>query len=189
MDRTAETHLPESGRVRAFVATSLDGFLAGEEDDLSWLPGPSADGDDAGFGAFLVQVGALLMGRRTFDVVDGFDGPWPYGERPVLVATRRALVTARPQVRAVTGEVAGLVAEARHAAGPLDVYVDGGDVVRQVLDAGLLDELTVTIVPIVLGRGRALGAGARARHPLTLTTSRALAGGLVQLTYRVARTC
>jgi dihydrofolate reductase len=189
MDRTAATHLPESGRVRAFVATSLDGFLAGEEDDLSWLPGPSADGDDAGFGAFLARVGALLMGRRTFDVVDGFDGPWPYGERPVLVATHRPLLCGRPGVRAVTGPVSDLVAAARRAAGSGDVYVDGGEIVRQALDAGLLDELTVTIVPIVLGRGRALGAGARARHPLTLTTSRALAGGLVQLTYRVARTC
>ncbi len=189
MDRTAETHLPETGRVCAFLATSLDGFLAGEDDDLSWLPGPAADGDDAGFGAFLARVGALLMGRRTFDVVDGFDGPWPYGERPVLVATHRPLLCGRPGVRAVTGPISDLVAAARRAAGSGDVYVDGGEIVRQALDAGVLDALTVTVVPIVLGRGIPLGAGVRARHPLALRASRNLAGGMVQLTYDVVRPC
>ena len=174
-------------RVRAFIAASLDGFIAGEDDDMSWLPAPEASGEDHGFGAFLADVGALLIGRRSYDVVVGFDGPWPYGDRPVLVATHRALVSPVFTVRPVHGAIAELVQTARDAAAGRDVYVDGGDVLRQVLDAGLLDEVVVTVIPVILGRGAPLFAGARARHCLELVQCTSLAGGMVQLTYRASR--
>lgn len=170
-------------RVRAFLAMSLDGFIAGEGDDLSWLPPPDPGGDDAGFSALLEETGALLMGRRTYDVVAAMDMAWPYGDRPVLVATHRSLTPVVPPVRAVTGDTVAIVEQAREAAAGRDVYVDGGELVRAVLDAGLLDELTVTVVPVILGRGHPLGAGTRARHRLALVRHRALPGGMVQLTY------
>ena len=173
-------------RVRAFLASSLDGFIAGERDDLSWLPQPPTDGsahDDAGFGDLLAETGAMLMGRRTYDVVAGFDGGWPYGELPVLVATHRPLQAVVPTVRPVAGTTLEVVKAARAAAGTRDVYVDGGMMLRATLDAGLLDELTVTIVPVVLGSGIPLGAGTTRRHALTLARHRVLHGGMVQLTY------
>lgn len=173
------------GRVRVFLAMSLDGFLAGEGDDLSFLPPPDAGGDDGGFAALLAEVGALLMGRRTFEVVSGFDGPWPYGELPVLVATSRPLASPVATVRAVRGTVPELLAEARRAAAGRDIYVDGGALVRSVLDAGAVDELTVTVVPVVLARGVPLFRGLLARRDLTLSDSRALPHGLVQLRYRL----
>ncbi len=175
-----------NGRVRVFIATSLDGFIAGPNDDLSWLPPvPSPDGDDYGYGTFFAAVGALLMGRRSYDVVAKFD-PWPYADRPVLVATRRPLEPAAPTVRAVSGSIVALVAEARAAAGERDVYLDGGDLIRQALDADLVDELTVTIVPVVLGAGHPLFAGVARRRALALVAHR-VAGGLAQLTYQPAR--
>lgn len=173
--------------LRAFFAQSLDGFLAGEDDDLSWLPQPSDATGDAGFGAFLEQTGALLMGRRTYDIVRGFEGPWPYGDRPVLVATTRPLPPGPPSVRGRAASIAELVAEARTLAGGRDVYLDGGGLLRQAIEAGLLDELTVTIVPIVLGRGLPALAGAQARCSLALCRSQPLHSGMIQLTYRPAR--
>ncbi|MEN9797741.1 MAG: hypothetical protein RL653_1437 [Pseudomonadota bacterium] len=170
-------------RIRAFLAMSVDGFIAGEGEDLSWLPPPDPGGDDGGFGALLEHTGALLMGRRTYDVVAGMDIAWPYGDRPVLVATHRPLAPVAPQVRAVQGETAALVEQARVAAAGRDVYVDGGELVRAVLDAGLLDELTVTVVPVILGKGRPLGAGTNTRHRLNLVRHRVLPAGLVQLMY------
>ncbi len=170
-------------RVRAFLASSLDGFIAGEGDDLSWLPQPGPGDGDFGFGAFLQDVGALLVGRRTYDAVAGFGGEWPYGSRPVLVATHRPLSPGVPSVRAVAGEAAALVGEAKRAAAGRDVYVDGGEVLRQVMDAGLLDELTLTLVPVMLGRGRPLGGGGQQRHALRLDKVVRLPQGLVQLTY------
>ncbi|MBL9036887.1 MAG: dihydrofolate reductase [Archangium sp.] len=175
-----------AGRARVFIATSLDGFIAGENDDLSWLP-PPVPGDDFGFATFLSQTGALLMGRRTYDVAAGFPGEWAYGERPVLVPTRRPLTPKVPSVRAVSGPITELVAQAKEAANGLDVYLDGGDVIRQAHDAGLVDELTVTVVPVILGRGYPLFAGVAQRSALTLLRSAPLLGGLVQLTYVPAR--
>ena len=175
-------------RVRVFIASSLDGFIAGEGDDLSWLPAAEPDGSDHGYGQFMAQVGALLMGRRTFDVVAGFEGPWPYGEKPVLVATRRPMTAPNPAVRAVEGSIASLLQQAKQAAGERDIYLDGGELIRQALDEGLVDELVVTLIPAILGRGHPLFAGVQQRQSLKLLSSEALAGGLVQLTLQPART-
>ena len=171
-------------RVRAFLASSLDGFIAGEGDDLSWLPGPDTLGGDGGFAEFLSGVGCLLMGRRTWDVLAGMDVPWPYGERPVLVATHRPLAPTAPRVRALQGSLEVMISEARAAAGEKDVYVDGGQLVRQALEAGLLDEVTVTLVPVLLGRGVPLWTGLERRHALSLVRDRRLGGGVVQLTWK-----
>ena len=164
-----------------FCAVSLDGCIAGPDDDLSWLPAPDPDGDDGGFGAFLEHVGALLMGRRTFDVVSGFEGPWPYGERPVLVATNRPIERAPAQVHAAHGPIAALLEQARALAGPLDVYLDGGQLVRQALDADLVDVLTLTVVPVALGAGVPLFSGLSARRAFRRTAVRPLGNGMVQL--------
>ena len=170
--------------VRVYVASSLDGFIAGVEDDLSWLPSPNeAEGADYGWGDFFANIGALLMGRRTYDVVTGFDA-WHYEDRPVLVATARPLEKARPTVRAVGGTIDEMVGLAKRAAAGRDVYLDGGNLIRQALDAELVDEITVTVVPVVLGEGVALFAGTSHRHELELTANRDLGAGLVQLTYR-----
>lgn len=169
-------------RVAAFLAMSLDGFIAGPADDLSWLPPPDP-AEDHGFAAFMAGTGALLMGRRTLDVAAGFGPPWPYGDTPVLVATHRPLVAPAPTVRAVSGAITDLVAQARAVAGDRGVYVDGGALVREALAAGLLDELIVTLVPVVLGGGTALFAGADGPRRLVLRESRCFASGLVQLRY------
>lgn len=174
------------GRVRVFIASSLDGFIAGPNDDLSWLPQPSSEpGGDFGFGAFMAEVGALLMGRRTLDVIVGMDGAWwPYGERPVLVATHRKLPSAPASVRAVSGPITELVAAALEAAAGRDVYIDGGDLIRQALDAGLIDDMIVTLIPMILGAGHPLFAGVQHRRALELLEHTAHPGGLISLRYR-----
>ena len=177
-------------RVRVFVGCSLDGFIAGPNDDLSWLVSPPQEGetpDDHGFSEFLAQVGALLMGRRTYDIVAGFDGPWPYGERAVLVATHRPLLGTEHPVTAVAGSIDELVRQAQAAANDLDVYLDGGILTRQALDAHLIDELTITILPIVLGAGVPLFAGLSHYHRLELISERQVGEGFVQITYRPRR--
>ncbi len=169
------------GSVRVFIACSLDGFIAGPNDDLSWLP--QSQGDDHGYGAFMAGISALLMGRATYRVVEGFGGEWPFGERPVFVATTRPLKPAAPTVRAVSGTPAELLAAVREVTAG-DIYLDGGNLIRQFLDEGLIDQLIVTVVPVVLGEGAPLFAGARKRRRLELAGVRESTGGLVQLEYR-----
>jgi dihydrofolate reductase len=181
-------------RVLVYIACSLDGFIAGPGDDLSWLPG--ADGSSSadvpstlengalGFEQFMDGVGALLMGRRTYEVALGFGGAWPYGKRPVLVATHRPLTPNIPEVRAVEGDISQLIALARQAAGGNAVYIDGGNLIRQALDAGLIDELVVTLVPVLLGKGHPLFAGVEKRHALDLLGQHRFGRNLVQLRLR-----
>jgi dihydrofolate reductase len=167
--------------VRVFVACSLDGFIAGPDDDLSWLPGPDGGGEDYGYGAFLAETAAILMGRATYEVAAGFDD-WPYGEIPVFVATSRPLEPVVPTVTAITGTPAELLAAVR---GKTDgaVYLDGGALIRSFLAENLIDELTVSVVGVILGRGVPLFAGTARPHRLRLTAATAYPSGLVQLRY------
>jgi len=173
-------------RVRVFIACSLDGFIAGPDDDLSWLP--SGDGQDFGYAAFMADVGALLMGRRSYEVVAGFPGEWPYGALPVLVATHRSLQPKVPTVRPVAGTIEAVIAAAREAAAGKDIYIDGGALIREALEAGQVDELCVSVIPVALGRGVPLFAGLSRYQPLELVASKQFDGGLLQLTYRPSHT-
>ena len=125
------------------------------------------------------------MGRRTFDMVETFQ-EWPYGTTPVLVATSQHLASPRASVRAANGTIEEVVDQAKRAAGSRDVYLDGGALIRSALDARLIDEITVTLVPIVLGQGLPLFAGATRACPLQLLGSRNIGGGLVELKYDFA---
>ncbi len=224
---------PRPAQVRVYVACSLDGFIAGPDHDLSWLPGADGATTDAantdaersatperrtdspsslrdiaapshavstaadataaphagavGFEQFLGDVGALLMGRDTYDVVAGFGDAWAYGDRPVLVATHRELESPRAQVRRVSGDIRDLVRAALSAAAGKDVYIDGGNLIRQALDAELIDDLIVTLVPVVLGAGHALFAGSKRRHTMEFLGHRSFEGGMVQLHARPLR--
>lgn len=171
------------GKICVFIACSLDGFIAGPNDELDWLP-TDEEGMEDTFTPFFERVGAMLMGRRTFDVVVGMEGFWPYGDTPVLVATRRPLTSEIPTVRRAEGPITAMVEQALEAARGKDVYVHGGALIRSALDAGLVDELTVTVVPTILGAGRPLFAGVSRRHELELEDVRPIGLGLVQLRYR-----
>ena len=184
-------------RVRVYIASSLDGFIAGPGDDLSWLPGadpanptpPPAPADPGAlsYEAFIADVGVILLGRGTYDVVRGFDG-WYYGDTPVLVATTRPLdADPPPTVRAVSGGIGEIVAEARRLAAPKDVYLDGGVLIRQAAEADLIDELTVTLAPVALGAGHPLFAGMKRRYPLEILSHHDFPGGMVQLRMRPRR--
>lgn len=188
MAEQLEPHAPLSPRVRVYIASSLDGFIAGPGDDLSWLTGPEAvnrGGDtDPGaltFDAFIAEVGVVLMGRGTFDVVQGMEW-WGYGDRPVLVATHRPLdPDGRDTVRAVSGTIQEVVAQAKEAAGSKDVYIDGGNLIRQAAEADLIDELTLTLAPVALGAGSPLFAGIGKHFPVDVVGHHTFDGGMVQI--------
>lgn len=189
--------MTRKGRLRVYIATSIDGFIAGAGDDLAWLPGADAGGGAPpepdpksgalGFDAFLAQLGAVLMGRRTFDIVQGFGGEWPYADLPLHVATNRDLQCKRAQVRRVGGDIHHLVSGALETANGKDVYIDGGNLIRQALDAGLVDDLVVTLAPVALGHGIPLFAGATRRHQFETLGHFAFPGGMVQWHLRPLR--
>ncbi len=184
-----------TSRVRVYLGCSLDGCVAGPDHDLSFLheQAPQTDGDapasgGLGFDAFIEHIGALLMGRRTYQVLLDYDA-WHYGDRPVLVATHHELPTAPKggKAWAVQGPIEDLIAQAKDAANGKDVYLDGGDVVRQGLDAGLVDELCLTFLPVILGRGIRLWEGLQRRNDLRFDPPTTHGHGMVQITARVSK--
>jgi dihydrofolate reductase len=172
-------------KVRVLIACSLDGFIAGPNDELDWLEGP--DGAEDTFTPFFKGIAAMLMGRLTYDVVSSFEGDWPYGDTPIIVATNRPLQMAKPSVQGYQGTIEEIVAEAKTMSEGGDVYLDGGNLIRQSLDAGLVHDITLTLIPIVLGDGIPLFSGAKQMHRLELCSQRAIGGGMVELVYESAK--
>lgn len=171
-------------RIRVFIACSLDGFITGPGGDLSWLP-PLEPQQDYGYAQHMADTAAILMGRTSYDVVKDFE-PWPYDATPVYVATNRPLEDPpAPTVRAISGDPLDVVAAVQAEHGEGGIYVDGGALIRSLLDAGLIDELVVSIIPVILGAGTPLFAGAMRRHQLELVHSEAWENGLVQVRYDV----
>ncbi len=186
-----------TARTIAYLATSVDGLIAGQDDDLAWLSEERASGRpiaaDAwaegptgglGFDELLGRIGCLLMGRRTYDAVIAMGVSWPYGDIPLRVATTQPFTDEHAAITAVEGSIDHLVEGALAAAAGKDVYVDGGKMVRATLAAGLLDELVVTMLPVVLGEGIPLFDATVPRTNLTVVDVAKNADGFVQIHYR-----
>jgi dihydrofolate reductase len=141
------------------VASSLDGYIATEDHDLSWLLSmPGGDDEANPYTAFIKDVGAVAMGASTYEWVLRHDeGPWPY-EQPSWVFTHRDLSRREGgDLRFTDAPVTDVHAEMRAAAGEKNIWlVGGGELVGQFLDADLLDEIIVSVTPVLLGRGAPL---------------------------------
>lgn len=172
-----------------FVATSVDGFIARLDGRIDWLNELNRSvpaGEDCGYSAFVDEVDALVMGRATFEQARAFD-PWPYGELPVFVLAHGACDVPshlRGTVSCSSDSPRALVTRLANA-GHRHLYIDGGRVVQSFLLAGLIDEITVTTVPILLGEGRSLFSTACRELKLELVRSRAWEFGFVQNVWRV----
>jgi dihydrofolate reductase len=175
-------------RASAFIATSLDGYIARPDGSIDWLMEAQAlipEGEDCGYLDFMATIDALVMGRHTFERVLTFE-EWPY-EIPVYVMSRAPVsipVGLSSRVRSYQGTPAALL-EQLGRSGLLHVYVDGGQTIQSFLSAGLLDDLTVTVVPVLLGAGRPLFGPVAHDVEMTLMQSRAYEFGFVQSNYRV----
>lgn len=167
-------------RTQYFTATSVDGYIADADNSLEWLfEVPRNGGSGAeGFGAFFAGVGAMAMGATTYEwVMEHEDGRWPY-TLPTWVFTHRDLPVPDGGAVRLTSEPAVEVhRQMVEAAAGKDVWlVGGGDLVGQFLDHDLLDEIWVSIAPLVLGRGAPL-LPRRRTTPMRVLEVRHQAGG------------
>jgi len=165
-------------RFAVFIATSLDGFIARPDGGLDWLD--RFHDEDHGYQSFFASVDALVIGRGTYDTVLGFSS-WPYAGKRVIVCTSRPANPSRGE-ELWSGSPRTL-AERLDREGVRRVYLDGGALIRSFLREGLVDELTVDVVPLVLGAGRPLFASGLPEVPLRLLGTTAFPSGLVQLRY------
>jgi dihydrofolate reductase len=187
-----------AGRTVYYAAATVDGYIAGPDDSLDWLTkyDGSYAGDDAepmkgSYDRFYDEVGALVMGSVTYEWVLDHVDRWPYAGKPAWVLTSREL-PAPPgdevDVRFASGDVTKLHPEMAAVAGERALWVvGGGHLASQLADAGLLDELVITVTPVVLGTGKPLFDRPLPGGPMRLAGTRAFDTGMVELRYELAR--
>lgn len=174
--------------VSIFIATSLDGYIAKPNDDLSFLKMVEKPGEDYGYASFTSTIDTLILGRKTYDWVLKEIGAAHYdnGERDVYVITR----TERPAVgktQFFTGNPGDLVRQLKAKKGK-NIYCDGGaEVINELLKQDLVDELIISVIPVLLGQGTRLFNDSRPEQALELVNTKAFDTGLVQLHYRRKR--
>lgn len=170
-----------NGRITFYVAASVDGHIADEDGGVAWLDEFATD--DSGYVAFVDDVDCLAMGARTYEQVRAF-GAWPYGDRPTYVFSGTERPRAAETVTFVSDDVATVAARLRRRHDHVWL-VGGGALARSFLRADVIDDLRLTVVPVVLGGGVALFGEGSVRRRLDLRDTTERAGGLVELRYEV----
>ena len=171
-------------KASVFVGTSVDGFIARADGTLDFLD--HAGKEPHGYDEFIATIDAIVMGRNTLETVLGF-GRWPF-TKPVFVLSTRELppLPHGGAVERLEGEPADIVAQLA-ARGIGSIYVDGGVTVQRFLEAGLIDRLVVSRVPVLIGAGIPLFGALSHDVVLRHVSTRAFASGLVQTEYAIAK--
>lgn len=171
-------------RVSVYIATSLDGFIARKNGEIDWLT-DGGSSEDYGYAGFISTIDYIVMGRNTYEKVLTF-GEWPYNKK-VIVLTSRDL-TIPPNL---AGKVAALLFAPREVLSELEsrgaqhIYLDGGATIQRFLREGLVDEMTITTIPVLIGEGLPLFGSLERDMKLELISSVSFENGFVQNKYKV----
>lgn len=180
-------------KTQYFTATSLDGFIATEDDSLDWLF-PLGDINDTSYPTFITEVGALAMGSSTYEwmlrhsttVAAETGAAWPYTQPTWVFSSRTLPSVLGANLHFVRGDVRPVHSTMRVAAGKKNIWVvGGGDLAGQFYDAGLLDEIVVQVGSVTLGKGKPLFPRRLTRPSLELVSVRQVGTGFAELRYRV----
>jgi dihydrofolate reductase len=175
-------------KLSLFIATSLDGYIAKPNDDLSFLKLAEKEGEDYGYKEFTATIDTIILGRKTYDYVLKELGSSHYdnGERNVFVITR----TEKPDVGKTifyTGNLSELVQCLKSGTGK-NIYCDGGaEIIHELLKHDLIDEFIISVLPILVGDGTRLFKDGRPEQQLEFISAKTFDTGLIQLHYRRKR--
>lgn len=177
---------PNKRNVILYIAMSLDGYIAQPNDDLSFLSLVQMEGEDYGYSSFIETVDTVILGRRTYDWVTA-QVEYPHKDKTSYVITR----TAQPsidQLHFYSGELPALIHQLKQQTGK-NIFCDGGaQVVNALLKHQLIDELIISIIPVIVGNGIKLFNDGRPHQELQLLSSKAYPSGLTQLHYTIKST-
>jgi len=178
--------------ISVFVGTSVDGFIARHNGTFDFLD--EGGNDPHGYEEFIATVDAIVMGRNTFEIVLAFP-EWPYGKRRVVVLSSKPVDLSKVRggsvehpvehpVEQMSGSPAEIVAKLA-ATGAQHLYVDGGITIQRFLEAGLVNRLIVSRVPVLIGQGIPLFGPLTRDVRLHHVATKHYPAGLVQSEYQV----
>ncbi len=165
-----------------YIATSLDGYIAKPNDDLSFLSIVQKDGEDYGYSEFVSSIDTVILGRKTYDWIMAVVDEFPHMDKISYIITR----TERPSIGNINfynGTLNSLVKKLKSEKGK-NIFIDGGaEIVHELLKANLIDEFIISIIPILVGDGIKLFADGRPELKLKLVTLKKFETGLIQMHY------
>jgi dihydrofolate reductase len=169
-------------KIILYIAMSLDGYIAKPNDDLSFLSIVEKEGEDYGYNDFVATVDTVLIGRKTYDWVTK-QVEFPHADKTAYVITR----TPRPSIGNTffyTGDIVELINKLKSEPGR-NIFCDGGaEIVNELLKNNLIDELIISVIPVLVGEGTRLFKEGRPERALKLIAAKTFESGLVQLRYQ-----
>lgn len=174
-----------------YIAATIDGFIARPDGCIDWLEHDTG-GHDYGWASFRQGIDSLIIGRLTYEQVLGFDVDWPYHGLSTFVWSQSLTNDDLPDVLAdETVEISALppaeLLDELGARGLESVWIDGGQTLQAFLAAGLVDEISLTRVPILIGQGRPLFGGLPGDISLEHLETQSFESGVVQCRYTVRK--
>jgi len=170
-------------RLILYISTSLDGYIAKPGDDLSFLERVHQEGEDYGYQEFVDSVDTVIMGRRTYDWVMRQVDEFPHADKETYIVTRDPK-PGQGKVNFYAGDVKELVKSLKQKIGK-NIFCDGGaGVVDTLLKERLIDEMIISVVPVLVGNGIRLFREGQPEQDLELVEMKQFKTGLVQMHYR-----
>ncbi|MCH9621705.1 MAG: putative protein YyaP [Chlamydiia bacterium] len=169
-------------KILIYIACSIDGFIARQDGSIDWLEEGHTGNEDYGFKKFMKSVDAVIMGKNTYEVISKFD-EWPYPDKKVIVLSS-SLNKIRKEAKVYNKQLDNLL-NTLHTEGINHVWVDGGITLSKFINDGLIDEITITKIPVILGSGIPLFNSIKKEQRIDLINAQSYPSGLVQLKYKL----
>jgi dihydrofolate reductase len=170
------------GKVIVYIASSLDGFIARPDDDITWLE-PFSAGGDYGYGEFIRNVGTAVMGARTYEQSLAHPERLITGLKNYILTSRSLPIATGIDAELWNNPLPGLMKKIRQESEKDIFLVGGGQVISRFPDEGLVDEMNLFIVPVILREGIPLFSGIRREVTLRLDEATPFSTGIVKLQY------
>lgn len=175
-------------KIVLYIAASLDGYIATKDHSIGWLEQlENPDGNDYGYQDFIDGTDTLLMGRKTYDIIRGFDIPWPYeGQKTLVITSQAGLRTDTPNTEVLTGSLAETLSSLKASAGEKDIWiVGGGETITSLFRYQAIDEILLFTAPVLLGSGIPLFPESDLQLKLTLKGHKTYPSGMCYSHYAV----
>lgn len=169
-------------KISIYIATSIDGYIARKDGSLDWLDRVGGFDEDYGFQKLLDSIDAVILGRGTYEIAAGVTD-WPYKGKKIVVLSH-SLKTVREEAEIFRGDLTELVSQL-HSEGIKHIWIDGGVTISQFLNLGLVDFMTLSVIPILLGNGIPLFNVIGKEITCRLVSSLSYPSGLAQLNYEI----
>lgn len=171
-----------SRRIILYIACSLDGYIAGENNDLSFLKQAEMSGEDYGFAEFIASVDTVILGKKTYDWLLAEVGFYPHSDKQTYLITQSEIKQTE-MLQSISGNICNHIKSLKNEESEKDIFLMGGaDVAQQVLNQNLIDEIRLFIIPVLLGKGTFLWNGVNEKK-LFFKESKAYSSGVVCMHY------